>query len=216
VTRAATQALPPGTQLALAGTPPVARVKALVAGPVQTVWLPIRTVSEANRASHEHWRVRQRRAKAQREAAALCMWATLGKPPALPVKVHLTRVAPSAGLDPFENLPSALKHVVDGVADWLGIDDRDPGVAWSCGQARGEPKQYGVRVEVTAGAAPAAEGVSWLLGGLDTDWRGRPFGPVGDLLAIADDRVFLAGSTTPQTAQVRGIRGRFNLKGEIR
>jgi crossover junction endodeoxyribonuclease RuvC len=26
----------------------------------------------------------------------------------------------------------------------------------------------------------------------------------------------LAGSTTPQTAQVRGIRGRFNLKGEIR
>lgn len=72
-------------------------------------------------------------------------WALLGGPrPALPCTVLLVRVAPSDGLD-SDNLQGSLKACRDGVADWLGVDDRDPRVAWRYDQRRGP---WAVEVEI--------------------------------------------------------------------
>ena len=64
-----------------------------------------------------------------------------------PVVVRLTRVAPSNGLDD-DNLRPALKSVRDGIADALGVDDRDPRVSWEYGQLRGRAREYAVEVEI--------------------------------------------------------------------
>lgn len=112
--------------------------------------LPLRTVSESN--AHVHWRIRQKRAKAHREGTyvALCC---LRAAPGLLLSQHgrlvvtLTRLAPRALDD--DNLQGALKHVRDGVADALGIDDRDARIAWRYGQAKGpRPGHYAVRVVI--------------------------------------------------------------------
>ena len=66
------------------------------------------------------------------------------------VHVTMTRLAPSSGLD-FDGLTAALKSVRDGIADALGVDDRDPRVTWSYGQERA--KAYGVRITVTGAAS---------------------------------------------------------------
>jgi hypothetical protein len=63
----------------------------------------------------------------------------------LPLVVTLTRVAPSNGLD-GDNLQGSLKACRDGVADWLGVDDRDPRVTWLYEQRRG--KEWSVEVHV--------------------------------------------------------------------
>lgn len=71
-----------------------------------------------------------------------------GTPPTdIPIYVLLCRIAPRA-LDPGGNLGASLKHVQDGVADWLGIDDRDPRIIWEYEQRRGAPRYYGVRVAI--------------------------------------------------------------------
>lgn len=71
--------------------------------------------------SREHWRVRDRRVRAERSLVAWSLRNEIG--PALPCVVTLTRCAPSNGLDD-DNLASALKSVRDEVAKWLGVDDR--------------------------------------------------------------------------------------------
>ena len=86
-----------------------------------TIELPVQTVSEANRASHESWRVRSTRAKSQNDAvvthlrAALPAWQHLR----LPLVVVLVRH--STGTLDTDNLGAALKHVQDGVTDALGL-----------------------------------------------------------------------------------------------
>ena len=70
-----------------------------------------------------------------------------GSVPAMALlEVHLTRIAPRELDD--DNLRGALKSTRDGVADALGIDDRDPRVRWGYGQERGNVREYAVRVEV--------------------------------------------------------------------
>lgn len=111
---------------------------------IQTLRLPIRTVSESN--DHEHWRSRQKRAKAQRGLTALLCRAHLTKPP-IPCRIKLTRIAPRK-LDQG-NYPGSLKHVQDGVADWIGIDDRhDHLVTYEYDQKRGQASEYAVIVEL--------------------------------------------------------------------
>lgn len=110
------------------------------------VEIPIRTVSVMN--TSEHHMARARRAKAHRQAAHWSL-VTLKKP-ALPCMVTLTRIAPRP-LD-GDNLQSALKALRDGVADWLGVDDRDPRVTWNYGQRAGKPKTYSVLVTIGAAA----------------------------------------------------------------
>jgi hypothetical protein len=114
-------------------------------------FVPVKTVSEAN--AHEHWRRRQQRAKGQRLAAKLqAMTAErqleLRGVPKPRLVVRLTRVG-ARRLD-SDNLHGSMKHVRDGIADWLGIDDgRDDLVTWEYPpQQTGKP--VGVWVEVEA------------------------------------------------------------------
>lgn len=129
------------------------------------VTLPLRTCTEGN--AKEHWRTKARRAKGQREIVGLVLpwhmlaagWSkhatgrVVARPPWLAI-VTLTRISPSSGLDPHDNLPGSLKHVVDEVASLLGIDDRDPRVTWAYEQRRGSRKDltlakgYGVAIEI--------------------------------------------------------------------
>lgn len=106
------------------------------------VEIPIRTVSVMN--TREHHMARARRAKAHRQAAH---WSLVAhKKPALPCTVTLTRIAPRP-LD-GDNNQAAMKACRDGVADWLGVDDRDPRVTWAYDQRRGAPKHYAVEVTI--------------------------------------------------------------------
>lgn len=116
------------------------------------VLLPIRTWSEPN--LRGHWARRARRAHKQREAARLLVRAALApllqwNPlPAAKRKiiVRLTRTGPRQ-LD-SDNLAAALKHVRDGVADALGMDDGDSRLVWLYGQRKGKPNEYAVLVEI--------------------------------------------------------------------
>ena len=107
--------------------------------------LPIRTVSESN--AREHWAVKARRAKRQRHATALALRGLVQDlPPWSHLFVTLTRVSPGT-LDVDNNVSSA-KHIQDGIADALGIDDGDPRVSWFYAQERAPRGHYAVRVEV--------------------------------------------------------------------
>ena len=107
------------------------------------IYLPIATVSEANQ--RQHWAEKARRAKSQRQQAYYLTGAL--KALLLPATISLTRISPRALDD--DNLRGALKAVRDGIADRLGINDRDPRVKWEYGQERGRAKQQGVRVVAT-------------------------------------------------------------------
>lgn len=109
--------------------------------------IPLRIESVAN--LREHWAKRANRAKQHRTLA----WAELravdpGRKLLGKVCVTLTRIAPRALDD--DNLRASLKHVRDGVADWLGVDDRSPLVEWRYGQAKAGVRQYAVRIQVEA------------------------------------------------------------------
>ena len=87
------------------------------------------TVSEAN--THSVWQARWRRSKAQREIIFYALHPY--RPPPLPLRVVLSRLAPRSHLD-TDNLAGALKAVRDEVARWLGVDDGSPAVRWECEQ----------------------------------------------------------------------------------
>lgn len=112
--------------------------------------IPLRTVSGMN--AREHWRARSARVKKERAVVRQVLDAKVIKPE-LPCVVTLTRIGPTNGLDPFDNLPSSLKGCVDEIASWLGVDDRkDDRVRYLCKQQRGP--EWLVRIEfhaVTAG-----------------------------------------------------------------
>lgn len=64
-----------------------------------------------------------------------------------PVTVTVTRC--SAGeLDSHDNLRTALKHVVDGVADFLGCDDRDSRITWRYEQQREKRGVHAVKIRI--------------------------------------------------------------------
>lgn len=106
--------------------------------------VPVRTVSTLN--VREDWRRRADRAREHRNTAWMMLRA-MHSTPAVPCTVLMTRVAPRPLDD--DNLRGALKAVRDGIADWLGVDDRDPRVKWEYGQRKGAIKFYAVDVEVT-------------------------------------------------------------------
>lgn len=64
-------------------------------------------------------------------------------PPAGDLVVCCTRIAPRALDD--DNAAGAVKASRDAVAEWLGVDDRNPRVTWRVDQARGAPA---LRVEI--------------------------------------------------------------------
>lgn len=103
--------------------------------------IPMKLPSVAN--LREHWAAKARRAKEHRRLGF-----TFGnlylRGIALPCVVRIVRVAPRA-LD-SDNLSSACKNLRDGLADAIGVDDRDPRVMWEYGQEKGKVAK--VRVEV--------------------------------------------------------------------
>src|SRR4051812_37553527 len=107
--------------------------------------LPLRLVSEAN--ARGHWAVRAKRVKRQRTAVGLVL--NTQPRPTLPCVVTVTRIAPRA-LDGHDNLQASCKATIDAIAQWLGVDDRDPRVTWRYGQRRGKAKEYGVEIEAVA------------------------------------------------------------------
>lgn len=112
---------------------------------LRTFTLPLRTVAGLN--AREHWRARSRRVKAERMAARTFTCSTLrGESAPLPCIVTMTRF--SAGELDGDNLQGALKAVRDGIADALGVDDRDKRVEWRYEQRRVARGIYGVLIEV--------------------------------------------------------------------
>lgn len=79
--------------------------------------------------------------------------------------IKLVRIAPRLLFDVSESCPSALAAVRDGVADALGLDDRDAStgglIAWSYAQERGP---YGVRVEMQPADVTKVRDPVWLPG----------------------------------------------------
>jgi len=112
---------------------------------VLTVLLPIRTQSELN--LREHWSKRAKRTKGQRDSAKYALMVALnGKRLAGPLTITITRIA-LRHLDD-DNCAGAQKHIRDGIADALGIDDGDPRLTWEYEQEKGAPGEYAVRVEI--------------------------------------------------------------------
>ena len=101
------------------------------------VEIPLRTVSTAN--SREHWAVKAKRTKSEREAAYYATPTGLR----VPLRVKLTRMGPRK-LD-TDNLAISLKGVRDGIADKCNIDDGCDLIKFEYAQEKS--KQYGVRME---------------------------------------------------------------------
>jgi hypothetical protein len=67
----------------------------------------------------------------------------------VPCVVTLRRMSSHwRGLDRHDGLPGALKNVVDGIADALGIDDGGPMVEWRYENKRCARGNFGVEVQI--------------------------------------------------------------------
>jgi len=127
--------------------------------------VPIRTVSESNQ--REHWAVRARRVKEQRDAVRRYLMFygpddrgadgkdVIGDWPGW--DITLIRIAPRKLDD--DNLQGSQKAVRDQVAVELGLfSDADPRLTWHYAQARGRPKEYAVRVKIERANEKASHG----------------------------------------------------------
>ncbi len=93
---------------------------------------------EQKKAIHAHWKVE---------------WALRPETDVpLPCSVRLTRIAPRNLND--DNLAYAFKHVRDVLADLIRpgyafgrADDTDQ-IKWEYAQEKGQPKQYGIKIEI--------------------------------------------------------------------
>lgn len=73
----------------------------------------------------------------------------------VPVVITVTRVAPRP-LDQHDGLGAALKPIVDGVADYLGVKDNDKRIAWKLEQRRGRVREYCVEISIASAAVDSA------------------------------------------------------------
>ena len=115
-------------------------------GALLYVYIPsMRLVSELN--AREHWSSRSRRAKSQRESTTMILMTSVFRNTTrvrFPLQVTIVRVAPRK-LD-TDNLAASAKHVRDGIADWLGINDATESVTWQVDQRRGLSGEYSVEI----------------------------------------------------------------------
>ena len=111
--------------------------------------LPIRTFSEAN--ARGHWGAKFAKSGDQRPVTQMAMRSNTnarGLHLALPATIQLTRIAPDA-LDVDDNLDCSCKHIRDGVADFFGVNDRDPRIRFTPVRQQ-KRATYGVLIEVIA------------------------------------------------------------------
>jgi hypothetical protein len=64
----------------------------------------------------------------------------------VPCTITITRLGPRKLDD--DNLASSAKHVRDGIADKLGVDDGDDRLTWRYSQEKSST--YGVRIKIEA------------------------------------------------------------------
>lgn len=123
-----------------------------------TAQIPVRLVNGAN--VREHWGVRAARASKQRKAACLTMYRTMPAPNmfaelkaggadwrAVCFVITITRRGGRRMDD--DGLTISAKHVRDGIADWLGIDDGDKRLTWVVKQDKAPRGQHWVDVVVS-------------------------------------------------------------------
>ena len=107
------------------------------------ILLPIRLYSEAN--LREHWAPRAQRARMQRSTVCAAVRCRVKPGPTACWQVEITRVG-KRKLDD-DNLARSAKHVRDGVADALEVDDGDVArVSWSYTQKTG--RDYAVIIRI--------------------------------------------------------------------
>jgi hypothetical protein len=126
---------------------------ALVAGLALMVYVPglkLQSLNQTFRGTTRGARfAAAAKVRKQRDDVTLILRSRLGTvPPALPLVVTVTRVAPGT-LDAHDNLPGACKHVVDALASWLGVDDRNEGITWRYDQRR-DGREVGVAIRMEA------------------------------------------------------------------
>ena len=85
--------------------------------------------------------------KLHRDTAYIVIRQALNGAKPLPCVVTLTRMSPRLLDD--DNLRQAMKATRDGIADWLGVDDRSPLIRWEYDQKQAS-KYHAVRVGVTS------------------------------------------------------------------
>ncbi len=107
--------------------------------------LSIRLVSLVNE-RESRWKA-ARRASEQRNLAGLVVANAKveGRVPELPLLCVITRVG-RRRMD-SDNLAISAKHVRDGIADALGIDDADPRISWSYQQEIGPAYMARIRLQ---------------------------------------------------------------------
>lgn len=115
-----------------------------VTTPIAIVDMPgMRLVNPTN--EHAHWRTRSTRAKLQRNTARLVMMAHAHQLVRVPLVITIVRLG--RGTLDSDSLPPSGKHVRDGIADALGIDDGDESkVTWLYRQERAVT--WGARIEI--------------------------------------------------------------------
>ena len=150
--------------------------------------LGLRLVNETN--AREHWAVRAKRAKSQR----MVVKSALGPRPnwaSPPLRIVLTRLG-RCRMD-TGNLGASCKHVQDGVADWLGVDDGSPLLDWHYRQLVDHAGGYGVLVRIER-------------------WDGRPISldnsAIESSLSATCEAPTLAGSRRRAAAAPGGARKR--------
>lgn len=115
------------------------------------MWLEYGWHLQSHANGRGHWSVKAKAISADRAALRLA-WYASGRPvpPAWPVRVTLTRIAPRALDD--DNIRGAFKGIRDELAEgcWGLSNDRGPEVVWCYEQRRGAAGEYAVRVEVEA------------------------------------------------------------------
>jgi hypothetical protein len=123
-----------------------------------SVLIPVKIESLANKM--EHWSKRHKRNKTlkfliQRELAVnnVPIFDQVKQTQEERVKAALTRIAPRS-LDSVDNLPSAMKPVIDSICDFFlpglkaGRADSDKRFEFTLHQEKGKPKEYGLRIEI--------------------------------------------------------------------
>lgn len=117
--------------------------------PMLQVSLPLRLNSRANDHRYKHWAPQAATTRAHRVGALLALAAHKHRLRGLldaGLVVRMVRVGPKE-LDSHDNLGHALKALTDGVADALGVHDRDTRVSFVPDAEKGP---WGARIEFYA------------------------------------------------------------------
>jgi len=118
-----------------------------------SVTVPLRTTRGQN--DREHHMARTKRVRKEHIAVGWSLVHAFGRrsPFVPPLRVTLTRHAPSTGLDD-DNLSGSMKAVRDAVADYLGVDDKHSSVVRYAYAQKRTSRTWAVRIEIIPMEAP--------------------------------------------------------------